>query len=413
MTADLTALARRALLACADLARFTETPGEITRTFLCPPSRDVTAYLTAWAQALGLSVRGDAAGNLRARREGPGPDAPTLYLGSHVDTVPNAGAYDGVLGVTLAFAVAEALRDAPLPFALELLAFSEEEGVRYGVPFIGSRALVGTLDELLPLVDAQGISVAEALSTYGLDLTQLPEAAVTGQSLGFLEFHIEQGPVLQAAGASLGIVTAIAGQSRLLLEWTGQAAHAGTTPMPHRRDALAAAARFVVAAEDRARTTPGLVATVGMLSAQPGAINVIPGSAQATLDIRHERDEVRQAALTALLADAHCLARERGVTLTVTEKMTQPAVPMDGELQTRLRRAAAEEGLSVPDLPSGAGHDAMILAGRMPAAMLFLRSPNALSHHPDETVMPEDVEAALRVGVRFVQGLAADTGGQP
>ncbi|WP_235693013.1 allantoate amidohydrolase [Deinococcus aquaedulcis] len=408
--ADLGPLARRALAACAELARFTETPGEITRTFLCPQSREVTAYLSAWAHDLGLNVRLDAAGNLRARREGPTPESPTLYLGSHVDTVPNAGAYDGVLGVTLAYAVAEALRGTPLPFALELLAFSEEEGVRFGVPFIGSRALVGTLDDLLDRQDAQGISVRGALEAYGLTPAELPEAEVRGPALGFLELHIEQGPVLQAAGAPLGVVTAIAGQNRLRLDFAGQAAHAGTTPMAHRRDALAAAARFVVAAEELARATPGLVATVGMLSAHPGAINVIPGATHATLDIRHEQDAARQEALKTLLAQAHALAAERGVTLTVTETMTQPAVPMNPGLRAALQRAAAAEGLNAPDLPSGAGHDAMVLATRMPAAMLFLRSPNALSHHPDETVNLEDVDAALRVAVRAVLALAGQHG---
>ncbi|PTA68618.1 allantoate amidohydrolase [Deinococcus arcticus] len=406
------ALAQRALHACAELARLTETPGEITRTFLCPPSREVTAYLSAWAHDLGLSVRVDAAGNLRARREGPAPDSPTLYLGSHVDTVPNAGAYDGVLGVTLAYAVAGALRRTPLPFALELLAFSEEEGVRYGVPFIGSRALVGTLDEVLGRQDAQGVSVRAALEAYGLNPAELPAAEVRGPALGFVELHIEQGPVLQAAGAPLGVVTAIAGQHRLRLDFAGQAAHAGTTPMAHRRDALAAAARFVVAAEDLARATPGLVATVGVLNASPGAINVIPGAAHATLDLRHEVDAVREAALKTLLAQAHALATERGVTLTVTETMTQPAVPLDPGLRAALHRAAAAEGVVAPDLPSGAGHDAMVLAARMPAAMLFLRSPNALSHHPDETVEPGDVETALRVAVRTVLALAQEHGAQ-
>ncbi|GGR56311.1 Zn-dependent hydrolase [Deinococcus seoulensis] len=403
-------LAARARAACLDLARLTEVPGEITRTFLSPPTRDVTAYLSAWAAELGLSVRVDAAGNLRARREGPSPDAPTLYLGSHVDTVPDAGAFDGVLGVTLAFAVAGALRDTPLPFALELLAFSEEEGVRFGVPFIGSRALTGTLDPLLTLEDARGVSVRGALEGYGLDPAELPGARVSGPSVGFLEFHIEQGPVLQAAGASVGVVSAVAGQDRLLLDFVGQASHAGTTPMAHRRDALAAAARFAVAAEDLARSVPGLVATVGVMTARPGAINVIPGEAHCTLDIRHEHDPVRAGALNTLLEAAQGFAQERGVTLTVTHKMAQPAVPMAPAFRDGLRRAAAQVGQRAPDLVSGAGHDAMILADVMPAAMLFLRSPNALSHHPDEMAEPADVEAALRVGVAFVQDLAAQGG---
>lgn len=415
---NLTDLNARVLAACAKLALLTEVPGTITRPYLCPTTRDVHAFLRGWAEELGLSVRVDAVGNLRARREGPTPDAPTLYVGSHIDTVPDAGAFDGMLGVLLAYALAEAVQGHALPFALELLAFSEEEGVRYGVPFIGSRALTGTADAMLELKDADGRSAADAIRAFGLDPDDLPDARVQGQpvegqlvqsrALGFLEFHIEQGPVLQAAGAAVGVVTAIAGQNRVLLDFKGRASHAGTTPMGHRRDALAAAARFVVAAEDMARGTPGLVATVGVMQARPGAINIVPGDVHCTLDIRHEHDAVRLEKLPALLAEAERFATERGVTLTVTPKMEEPATPMDAGFQALLHRAADAEGLVHPELVSGAGHDAMVMATIMPAAMLFIRSPNELSHHPDEMVNPEDVEAALRVGVRFVEGLAQD-----
>ena len=398
----------RVLAACRDLAALTEVPGETTRPYLCPSTRGVHAFLRAWADRLGLSTRIDAVGNLRSRREGPRPDAPTLYLGSHIDTVPNAGAYDGVLGVLLAYALAEAVQGQDLPYALEVLAFSEEEGVRYGVPFIGSRALTGTAGPLLDLRDKEGLTVSAAIRTYGLNPDELPDAEIRGESLGYLEFHIEQGPVLQAAGAAVGVVTAIAGQNRVLLDFSGQASHAGTTPMTHRRDALAAAARFVVAAEDRARATSGLVATVGVMQARPGAINIVPGEVHCTLDIRHERDEVRLEALPLLLADAGRFAAERGVTVSITPRMEEAATPMDARFQTLLRQAAADLGLDAPDVLSGAGHDAMILATRMPAAMLFLRSPNALSHHPGEMVNAQDVEAALRVGLRFLERLAQD-----
>lgn len=405
---NLSELNARVLDACRELAALTEVPGETTRPYLCPTTRDVHAFLRGWADRLGLSSRIDAVGNLRSRREGPTPDSPTLYLGSHIDTVPNAGAYDGILGVLLAYALAEAVRDQALPYALEVLAFSEEEGVRYGVPFIGSRALTGTAGPLLDLRDKDGLTVSDAIRAYGLNPDELPDAEIRGESLGYLEFHIEQGPVLQAAGAGVGVVTAIAGQNRVLLDFTGQAAHAGTTPMTHRRDALAAAARFVVAAEDRARATPGLVATVGVMQARPGAINIVPGEVHCTLDIRHERDEVRRDALPLLLVDAERFAAERGVTVVITPKMEEAATPMDARSQGLLRQAAADLGLDAPDVLSGAGHDAMILSTRMPAAMLFLRSPNALSHHPDEMVNPQDVEAALRVGLRFLERLAQE-----
>ncbi|GGM08050.1 allantoate amidohydrolase [Deinococcus aerophilus] len=404
--ATVQALTRKIMDACAALACYTEVPGEINRPFLCPTTHQVHAYLIRWADGLGLQTRVDAAGNLRSRRAGPTPDAPTLYLGSHLDTVPNAGAYDGILGVVMGYAMLEALGDQTLPYAVEVLGFSEEEGVRYGVPFIGSRTLVGTVDEMLELRDAAGHSVREALSGYGLNVQDLGAARFRRPALGYLEIHAEQGPVLQDAGVSVGVVQGIAGQNRVLLDFVGQASHAGTTPMGLRRDALAAAARFAVAAEDLARATPGLVATVGVMTARPGAINVIPGEAHCTLDLRHAHDGVRLQALEQLLHTARAEAGARGVSVTITPKMEEPATPMSDTLRALLHRAAEAEGLPHPELVSGAGHDAMILAAHMPAAMLFVRSPNALSHHPDELVLPEDVADALRLSVRFLHLLA-------
>lgn len=409
LSADLSRLSRAALDLCAELATLTEVPGQTTRTYLCPSAAQVHTRLCAWADRLGMTTRLDAVGNLRSRLEGP-RGAPTLYLGSHLDTVPNAGAYDGILGVVLGYAAAEALQAGgrPLPFSIEVLAFSEEEGVRYGVSFIGSRALVGTADELLDRLDKDGQSVREAIRAFGLDETELPGALAEANALGYLEVHIEQGPVLQDAGAAVGVVSSIVGQSRLTLDFTGQAAHAGTTPMTLRRDPLAAAARFMVAAEDTARATPGLVATVGMIEARPGAGNVIPGEVSLSLDIRHEFDAVRAEALAALLDTAGREAAARGVTLAVTPRMEESATPMDAGLRAGLHEAAAGLGLAAPELVSGAGHDAQILAARMPAAMLFVRSPNALSHHPDEMVDPEDVDAALAVVVRLIETLAGE-----
>lgn len=411
MTATHPDLTQTVLDACHTLAGLTTTPGSITRTFLAPPMHEVHAFLTDWARRLGMTTRVDAAGNLRCRWEGSQPNAPTLYLGSHLDTVPNAGAYDGILGVVLGFALVEALEGQRLPFALEILGFSEEEGVRYGASFFGSLALLGTAGPMLDLRDAGGQTLRDALTGFGLDAEALPSAEITGEALGFFEIHIEQGPVLEAAGQSVGIVEAIAGQSRLDLTFTGRASHAGTTPMPLRRDALAAAARFVVAAEDLARSTPGLVATVGMMDVKPGAGNVIPSEVRCSLDIRHARDEVRLAALPGLLASAEGFATERGVTLTVTPKMEVQATPMHPQFRTLLHGAAADAGLPHPELVSGAGHDAMVMAARMPAAMLFLRSPGGLSHHPDEAVLAGDVADALAVGGRFLHLLAAQSSG--
>ena len=406
---DLAALARRALDACAVLARFSTEPGFTTRPFLSPPMRDVHRYLGEWAARLGLEARVDAAGNLRVRREGAKPGAPTFSLGSHLDTVPHAGAYDGILGVVLGLAVLEALGGQPLPYALEVLGFSEEEGVRYGVPFFGSRALVGTAQELLTLRDGNGETVADALRAFGLDPAGLPGVQMEQRgALGYLEIHIEQGPVLEAAGQGLGVVSAIAGQNRLTLRFLGRASHAGTTPMNLRHDALAAAARLVSAAEELARRTPGLVATVGALEVKPGAGNVVPGEVTCSLDLRHAQDTVRRAALHQLLEDAGRFAGERGVGLNVTPRAEAQATPMNARLAGLLHRAAEAAGLPHPELVSGAGHDAMILAERVPAAMLFVRSPGGLSHHPGEAVLEPDVLDALRVSLSFLHLLAAE-----
>ncbi|SEJ50101.1 allantoate deiminase [Deinococcus reticulitermitis] len=405
----LSRLTAEVLAACDALACQSEVEGGISRPFLCPTTRQVHAFLSAWATRLGMTTRVDAVGNLRSRLESPVPNAPTLYLGSHLDTVPNAGKYDGVLGVVLGYALVEALADqaAELPYAIEVLGFSEEEGVRYGVSFIGSRALVGTVDDaLLDLTDPEGVRVRDAIGGFGLDLAELAGAEAAPNSLGYFEIHIEQGPVLQDLGAEVGVVSAIVGQDRLSLHFTGRASHAGTTPMPLRRDALAAAARLIVGAEDLARAAPGLAATVGMIEARPGAGNVVPGEVTCSLDVRHADDAARRVALDELLALAEREASARGVEFRAEPRMTERAVPMSAPLRALLHQAAEEEGLVHPELVSGAGHDAQIMAGRMPAAMLFVRSPNGLSHHPDEQVNPQDVEAALRVGARFLVRLA-------
>lgn len=410
---DWSALAARALARCADLAACTERPGEITRTFLSPPMRDVHAELGSWAASLKLETHIDAAGNWHALRRSARPDARTLLVASHLDTVPNAGAYDGPLGVLLGLGLLEALEGAALPYHLRVVGFSEEEGVRFGAPFLGSRALIGTAGELLDLRDAADVTVRQAITDYGLDASQLPEARLRGEVLGSFELHIEQGPVLEAEGRSLAAVSAIAGQSRLEMTFTGEANHAGTTPMRLRRDALAGASAFVLAAEALARETPGLVATVGSLQVQPGAGNVIPGRVDLTLDLRHGQDEVRGQALTRLLAQAGRIAAERRLTFRHTLKMEERATPMDPGLTALLGEALEAEGQSAPALVSGAGHDAMVLGQVWPATMLFLRSPGGLSHHPDEAVLPEDVEAALRVGVRFLHLLAGREEARP
>ena len=401
-------LTQKVLDTCAALACCTEISGQITRPYLCPSALQVHEQLRGWANALGMTTRVDAVGNLRSRLESKTPNAPTLYLGSHLDTVPNAGAYDGILGVVLGYALVEALAGQDLPYSIEVLGFSEEEGVRYGVSFIGSRALIGTADDMLALQDASGASVREAILNFGLHPDHLREAEAEDSALGYLEIHIEQGPVLQDLGASLGVVSAIVGQDRLNLQFVGRASHAGTTPMHLRRDALAAAARFMVAAEDLARQTAGLVATIGMIGALPGAGNIVPGEVTCSLDIRHAQDDVRAECLERLLAQAKQESEARNVVLNVIPKMAESATPMNPRFRQLLHEAAADLNLPHPELVSGAGHDAQIMAQKMPAAMLFVRSPNALSHHPDEMVNTADVGDALSVGLRFLERLAAE-----
>jgi allantoate deiminase len=398
-------LAHNVIARCRALAEFTEEPGCIKRTFLSAPMRDVQQRVSGWMTAAGMSVAVDAAGNIRGLRRG---GRRRFYLGSHLDTVPRAGAFDGVLGVVLAIALAESLGDRRLPFDMEVVGFSEEEGVRFAAPFIGSRALAGTIDEaLLSRRDADGVSIREAIRNFGLDPARIAEACAVPDAIGYLECHIEQGPVLESVQAPLGVVEAIAGQSRLDVIFTGAANHAGTTPMHSRRDALAGAAEWIGAVEREACATSGLVATVGRVETSPGAGNVIPGMCRVSLDVRHAVDAVRRGAVLRLLGCAGTIAGRRGLSISSEQRLDQPAVAMDAALTAMLERAVVRSGYPVHRLISGAGHDSMILASKMPVAMLFVRSPGGISHHPDESVLPGDVAAALTVGKAFVDELEA------
>jgi allantoate deiminase len=360
----------------------------------------------------GMRVGIDAAGNLRGVLPTADPAGPRLIIGSHLDTVANAGAFDGVLGVVLGVALSEELAaEATMPFAIEIIGFSEEEGVRFAKPFLGSLALIGELDAAtLARKDRNGVSVTQAIRDFGLDPAELPAAVVDDSAFAYLELHIEQGPVLDSEGLALGIVDAIAGQTRMEFIFTGQANHAGTTPMGMlRHDALAAAAQWVVEVERGAKATPGLVATVGKVESSSGAGNVIAGRFTATLDVRHARDEVRRAAVRQYIEFAHAAGASRGVSVAHSTSIDQPAVPMGSDLTALLGSAATRAtGCAPRFITSGAGHDAMIVARRVPAAILFLRTPGGLSHHPDESVLAEDVEAALATGLEFLRRLRDD-----
>lgn len=400
--------AQHVIDSCRLIARFSEDSTNTTRTYLAPPTRDVHQFLREWMRRLGMEVTLDAAGNLRGLYPAAKPDARRLLIGSHTDTVPNAGAYDGVLGVVLALAMIETLEGRRLEYAIEVIAFSEEEGVRFGVPFIGSLAVVGELDSaLLARKDAAGVTVERAIRGFHLDPHDLPAAVVAPDAFAYAEFHIEQGPVLESFGLSLGVVEAIVGQSRFEIIFEGKANHAGTTPMNLRHDALAGAAEWITAVEFEARSTAGLVATVGQIAAHPGAGNVIPGEVALSLDIRHASDDVRHASVKMLFARAEQIAGRRGLVMSHKLRIDQPAVPMNAALVARLEAAAAAAGYKPHRMVSGAGHDAMIMARRLPAAMLFLRSPGGISHHPDEAVLVEDVQAALEAGLEFLHQLQA------
>jgi allantoate deiminase len=320
--------------------------------------------------------------------------------------VPHAGAFDGILGVALGIALVDLLGGRRLPLAIEVVGFSEEEGVRFSVPFIGSRALAGTVDDdLLHRRDGEGVSVREALVDFGLDPARLSEARAN-RAIGYLEFHIEQGPVLDRLSLPLGVVTAIAGQTRAEVTFTGAANHAGTTPMSARRDALAAAAEWIGLVERDARSVPDLVATIGRIDVAPGAANVVPGRAIASLDVRHADDAVRRATAERLVLAAREAGDRRGVGVTSDIRLDQRTVPMDEGLTAMVARAVERSGATVHRMASGAGHDAMILAPVMPVAMLFLRSPGGVSHHPDETVLEGDVASALAAGGQLLDDLA-------
>lgn len=393
----------------ATLASCTDKPGEILRTFLSPAMDEVHKQLRLWFEGAGMHVKVDSAANIRGFYESESEDlSPVLLIGSHLDTVPNAGAYDGVLGVLMGLALVEGLRGRRMPYAIEVIGFSDEEGTRFGAPFIGSRALAGTLFEerLMSSKDKSGITVREALSHYVTDHPGAIPAVLTEKTVGYLEFHIEQGPVLEAHNLPLGVVKSVAGQTRCNLAFKGLSGHAGTSPMALRRDALAAAAAWITRCETIATRVNGLVATVGQISAEPGAVNVIPGVVRCTLDVRHADDAVRNLAVENILSEAHSIANERGLCAEAHIYHTQPAVHLDSALTILAETAVRDAGFESFSMTSGAGHDAMVIAPHLPSIMIFVRSPGGISHHPDETVLTDDIEAAIHAGLCFLDEFA-------
>jgi N-carbamoyl-L-amino-acid hydrolase len=406
-------LGARIIALAQHLARFSEDSHGLTCTYLTPAHRATAAEIRDFMLSAGLEVSIDAVGNVVGRWSGTHDDGGTLVTGSHYDTVVNAGRFDGRLGILLPIAVVADLRQAGvrLPFTLTVVAFAEEEGVRFNSAFLGSRALTGTFETAaLDGADAGGTSLRQALEEAGLDPAAIPAAALDPRTLrGFVEVHIEQGPVLLEAGAPVGVVTSIAGSVRGVITLVGVSGHAGTVPMGSRRDAAAAAAEIVLAVERRCGGTPGLVGTVGQLHVSGGAINVIPGHCQLSIDIRADLDEVRKAAFTDVMAEVESICAARRVSFQWQKVLETASVPCSARLQRRwaesIRRAA---GIAEPRyLPSGAGHDAMVMAGMTEMGMLFVRCGNGgISHHPSESLTAEDADVAARVFADFLRSYA-------
>ena len=410
MPPDYSSRAARIMRRIHELAAISEDADGVTRTFGTPAFLRGRALVQSWCEAAGLPTRLDGIGNVRARLLSANPDAKTFVLASHIDTVVNAGKFDGPLGVLMGLDLLENLlaQNAELPFHIELIAFSDEEGVRFHTTYLGSEVVTGRFNPaLLARTDAGGITLARALETMQADAARIADDAIpAGNWLGYFEMHIEQGPVLWERQISVALVTAIAGQMRVELTFTGMAGHAGTVPMAMRQDALCAAAEFVLIAEQFALSHGrGLVATVGQLALRHAASNVIPGEVVLSLDLRSP-DAVQLAdAYGALKSYTEALAAQRNVALTWNLVQQTAPVACDAGLNALLAQAIADAGHEVVALVSGAGHDAVPISAVAPATMLFIRCYKGISHNPLEDVELADLVAALEVADRFLREL--------
>ena len=399
--------AARVLQRVDGLARYSSDPDALTRVFLSPQHRAANELVTGWMREAGMQSRIDAIGNVIGRYEGSRPSLPCLMLGSHLDTVRNAGKYDGMLGVMAAIECVEALHRAGerLPFAVEVIGFADEEGVRFQSTLLGSRAVAGTFDmKVLNAIDAEGITMSEALRRFGLDSANIPSAArARSEVLAYVELHIEQGPVLEAAGSPVGIVSAINGATRYAVEISGTAGHAGTVPMHGRQDALAGAAEAVLAIERICRAVPELVGTVGCLAALPGATNVIPGKTRFSIDLRSPRDNERKQAEREISAALQAICDQRSLWLHMGRTHENTATACAPWLMEQLGAAIAAFGYPERRLASGAGHDAMAMRDLADVAMLFIPCEAGISHNPREAVNAADVAVGCEVLRHFIR----------
>lgn len=397
---------------CELLATCSEEPDQLTRPFASDAMRSAHEHVGGWMTDAGMNVRRDNIGNLRGRYEAEAPGAPTLLLGSHLDSVRGAGKYDGPLGIVVAIAAVKRLNDSKsrLPFGIEVIGLADEEGLRFGSTYLGSRAVAGAFElDDLGRIDAGGVRMDEAIRAFGGDPSRIDDDRWReGDLLGYCEVHIEQGPVLEARGLPVGVVSAIAGQNRYAIIFNGEAGHAGTVPMNQRRDALVAASELVLAAEAEARARDGLMATVGRLEVHPGAANVIPGEVELSLDVRHADDVMRVDASRRILGCAQDIATKRNVAVAAHLLSENAAVPCSPRLVSLLSRAVEDAGQPIVRLPSGAGHDGVAMAKLTDIGMLFVRCKGGVSHHPAEAVTAEDVAVAIDVLGRFVELVAKE-----
>jgi allantoate deiminase len=405
-------LAEEIMERCDALARCTDEYGRITRLFCSPGMREAHLLVSQWMMAAGLAPHVDAAGNLIGAYLPPGGNPQRrILIGSHLDSVANAGRYDGVLGVAMAIAAVDALRQSKtvLPWAVNVIGFSEEEGVRFKTPFIGSRALAGAFNaSMLERRDADGITMGDALRSFGADPDAISDCAIgPGNVVAYIEPHIEQGPLLELVGEPVGVVTAIAGQTRMTLQWHGDSGHAGTVAMVLRHDPLVAASRWVLDVAEAGQWASGLVATVGRVDVEPNMPNCSPERVRTSLDVRHHDDAVRFNVVEKLILRARTIAEELGITVSFQRDHEHAAIAMDAKLTEKLAAVITAAGFEPQRLVSGAGHDAGVMAKAAPSAMLFLRCAGGVSHHPREAVTLADVATGLQVLVRFIVDFAA------
>lgn len=401
-------LAQQVMSRCDELGKISQSDENLDRRYLTPEHKQANQLVGEWMSQAGMKTWQDEAGNLWGRLESKTPNAPRYLLGSHLDTVPNGGKYDGMLGVIAPICLLQSFYEQgiELPFHIDLVGFGDEEGTRFRSTLLGSRALTGQWPkEWADVQDADGISLRQALTNFGLDFDAIPNAAIsTDDLLGYLELHIEQGPVLEDENLPVGVVSAIAGAKRFEMNIKGMAGHAGTVPMPLRQDALCAASEMILVIE-RIAQEHGIVATVGQINNRPNGVNVISGNTSISLDIRSEFDDKRDAGLAQIFEEIQAIADRRNVTLDKKQTHAADAVHCDQRLQGVLRDAIDKTGYQARTLPSGAGHDAMAIADICPVAMLFMRCDKGISHNPAEAIMESDVAVTLEVLEHAIKNL--------